>query len=155
MSRLSRLFEPLFDWEGEMSSPVLFPEVRWPPLLRLGNECPDINVWEDGTSVYVEAELPGVSADALRIDVAGSELTIAGDRNASDTTGTSLRRERATAPFRRTISLPWEIAGEKVDAVLHDGVLTITMPRSERTRPRRIAVSAAAPQAASPETANG
>jgi HSP20 family protein len=137
MSRLSRLFEPLFDWEQESS---MLPEFRWPLPLLAGNEFPDLNVWDDERTAYVEAELPGLGADDVRIDVAGAELTISGERKLQETAGTPLRRERVTGPFRRTITLPWELAADKAEASLRDGVLTVRIPKSERAKVRKIQV---------------
>lgn len=140
MSRLSRLFEPLFEWDQESS---MLPEFRWPLPLFVGNEFPDLNVWDDERTAYVEAELPGLGADDFRVDVAGAELTISGERKPQETTGAPLRRERVTGPFRRAITLPWELAADKAEASLRDGVLTVRIPKSERAKVKKIEVKTA------------
>lgn len=140
MSRLSRLFEPLLGWEQESS---MFPEFRWPLPLLARNEFPDLNVWDDERSAYVEAELPGLGADDFRIEAAGAELTISGERKPQETSGAPLRRERVTGPFRRTIALPWELAADKAEANLRDGVLTVRIPKSERAKIKKIEVKTA------------
>lgn len=139
MSRLSRLFEPLFEWEQESS---VLPEFRWPLSLLGSSEFPDLSVWDDERTAYVEGELPGLGADEFRIEVAGAELTISGERKLQESTGTPLRRERVTGPFRRTITLPWELAADKAEASLRDGVLTLRIPKSERAKVKKIEVKA-------------
>ena len=126
MSRLSRMFEPPFGWDSGVLN---------------GNESPDLNVWDDERTAYVEAELSGLTAEQFRIDVAGTELTISGERKPDGRQGTTLRQERMTGPFRRTITLPWEVEPGKAEATLRDGVLTVRLPKSERTSPKKIKVT--------------
>jgi HSP20 family protein len=109
-----------------------------------GAAYPGVNVWEDGDSAHIEAELPGMSMDDIEVDVIGNEVTIRGERKIEDPqNGTYRRRERPAGCFARTITLPWEIDADRVEAKLHDGVLTVHLPKSPAAKPRKIKVQAA------------
>lgn len=103
---------------------------------------PPLNVWEDDASVYVEAELPGMKLDDLEILFEkGNELTIKGTRHVDSIEGGHWhRRERSHGQFARTISLDSEINVDAVTAELKHGVLTVTLPKSEAVKPRKINV---------------
>lgn len=104
---------------------------------------PAVNVWEDGDHVYAEAEVPGVSQDQLEVYTVGDELTIKGQRERRQDENLSWhRQERGSGAFIRAITLPVEVDADKVEATLKDGVLSITMPKAETARARRIAVQA-------------
>ena len=113
------------------------------PVLRRG--APGVNVWEAGDNFYAEAEVPGLGMDDLEVFVVGNELTIKGRWNAErdDDKRVFLRRERERGAFTRMLTLPVDIDAEKVGAVLSDGVLTVTLPRAEAARTRKIAVKTA------------
>lgn len=104
---------------------------------------PAVNVWEDGECLYAQAEVPGLSMNDLEILVVGNELTIKGNRKMPDESKVAFhRRERGVGEFARVLTLPVEVNAEKVDASLKDGVLTITLPKSEAARPRKISIKA-------------
>lgn len=105
---------------------------------------PQLNIWtneEDGA--LVTAELPGVSPDALDIQVTGDTLTLKGERSADDADSGSTyhRRERPIGEFSRTVQLPFAVDKEKVQAEMHNGVLQIQLPRAEDEKPRKITIS--------------
>ncbi len=100
-----------------------------------------VNLWEDDENVYVEAEIPGVPKDALRVEVLGDELTLAGERDSAPKEGdTPVRLERARGKFSRTIHLSSEIDADRVTAELKDGVLRLTLPRVAAAKPLRIEI---------------
>ena len=104
---------------------------------------PALNLWEDGESIHAEAEVPGIDMNDLEIDVVGSELIIRGRRKSLEDDGlTHHRRERGTGEFSRFVTLPVDVDPNKVEAVLRDGVLAITLPKAETAKARRIAVQA-------------
>ncbi|HXG12051.1 MAG TPA: Hsp20/alpha crystallin family protein [Gemmataceae bacterium] len=116
-------------------------ESGWPGLTAA---YPAVNIWQDGDNVYCEAELPGMVLDDLEIYVTGgNQLTIKGERKQpEDGKGIWHRQERGFGAFSRTITLPVDVDADKVEARFAHGVLTITMPKSEAARPRRITVKA-------------
>lgn len=105
---------------------------------------PALNITEDETALYVEAELPGFTEEEIEINVVGTELTIKGERieEKEEKEYTFHRRERWMGAFERTVTLPMEIEPEKVVAELTGGVLMIKLPKPEIARPRKIKVKA-------------
>lgn len=105
---------------------------------------PPVNVWEDDNNLYLEAELPGITMENLEILVKDLELTISGDRGAEASEGVVYhRRERGQGRFSRTLNLPMPIDADKVEATLKDGVLSLTLPKAEEAKPRKIEVKTA------------
>jgi len=102
---------------------------------------PEVNIYEANDGYVLEAELPGVSNDGLEITVEGTELTIVGHRTRESVPGEPLFRERPAADFRRLFDLDPAIDTGKIDAKMHQGVLTLTLPKSAQSKPRKIAVS--------------
>jgi HSP20 family protein len=104
---------------------------------------PPLNVWEDRDNYFAEAELPGVAQENLEIFTIGDELTIRGKREPMSGKGlTHHRQERGSGHFERVVSLPGDVNAEKVEARLHNGVLTITLPKAEAAKPHKITVNA-------------
>lgn len=104
-----------------------------------------VNVWAEADRVTVTAELPGVAPEDVEVSVVGRRLTIRGERGAG-TPGEGVRyhrRERTGGRFGRAVTLPFPVEGDQVAATLKDGVLTVTLPRAEADKPRRIAIEAA------------
>jgi HSP20 family protein len=105
---------------------------------------PALNVWEDGEQVHVEAELPGLDLKDLEIYVSGgNQLTIKGERNSNlPEKGVWHRQERVFGAFTRSLTLPFPVDPDKVDARLENGVLHVQLTKHESARPRKIAVRA-------------
>ncbi|HTU17805.1 MAG TPA: Hsp20/alpha crystallin family protein [Gemmataceae bacterium] len=105
---------------------------------------PALNVWEDGDTVHVEAELPGLDLKDLEIYVSGgNQLTIKGERKSNlANKGVWHRQERVFGSFTRSLTLPFPVDADKVDARLENGVLHLQLTKHESARPRRIAVKA-------------
>ena len=103
---------------------------------------PALNLWEDDKQLFVEAELPGMTLEDIEVLVQHNELTIRGHRKVNDEQKMTFhRRERGAGEFNRVVQLPYEVDSEKVTATIRDGVLNITMPKSEAALPRKIKVS--------------
>lgn len=121
-------------------------DAAWPATLPrfLGEPgFPAVNVWEDEASYHAEVELPGLKLEDLEILVVGPQLTIKGERRAELPEGaTAHRSERVQGAFSRVVRLPTEVDADKVEANLTDGVLSITLPKAEAARPRKIKVVA-------------
>jgi HSP20 family protein len=103
--------------------------------------APEVNIYETSEGYVLEAEMPGVNKDGLEITLEGSEITIVGRRTHEVMPGEALLRERQRADFRRAFELDPAIDTTKVNAKMNQGVLTLTLPKSEQVKPRRIAVS--------------
>ena len=104
---------------------------------------PPVNVWEDDDNVFVEAEIPGAEMEAIEIFVNGDDqLTIQGERHQPESgDGTWHRQERNFGKFARMLQLPNEVDADSVLAEFKDGVLTITLPKKEEVKARRITVT--------------
>ncbi len=102
---------------------------------------PPVNLWEDESNIYVECEIPGVKRDQLDLSVAGKKLTISGERTRGESKDVERHRtERPDGAFSRVITLPREVNPDAIEARLENGILAVTLPRSEATRPRKIKV---------------
>lgn len=102
---------------------------------------PRINVSEDDNNYFIEALVPGVNADDLDLNVMQRNLTLVGGRNeAEDRDYTWHRHERGAGKFMRTIDLPANIDTARVDAEFRNGVLSITLPKMESDKPKKISL---------------
>lgn len=103
---------------------------------------PLINVSEDANKYYVRAELPGMKSNELDIQVTADGISISGERKIP-VEGNNVRyhrREREAGTFSRSFNLPGEINVNKVEASLENGVLMVTITKSEAAKPRQIKV---------------
>jgi len=103
--------------------------------------APEVNIFETPDGYLLEAEMPGVSKDGLEISLEGTEITITGRRVNEVVSGQPIFRERNLADYRRVFELDPAIDTSKIAAKLEHGVLELTLPRSERVKPRKIEVS--------------
>ena len=105
---------------------------------------PALNVWEDREEVHVEAELPGLDLKDVEIYVSGgNQLTIKGERKPNlPENSVWHRQERTFGSFTRSLSLPFPVDADQVDARLENGVLHIQLTKHESARPRKIPVKA-------------
>ena len=105
---------------------------------------PALNVWGNEENVVVTAELPGMDVADLDINVVNNQLTIQGERKEEKPAEDAVchRCERGAGTFVRTVRLPFTVEGDKVSAKYDKGVLTVTLPRSEATKPKRIEIKA-------------
>lgn len=102
---------------------------------------PEVNIYETKEGYTLEAEMPGVNKDGLEITLTGHEITITGNRAAETVPGEALFRERHGADYRRVFELDPAIDTARIAARMNQGVLFLTLPKSEAVKPRLIAVS--------------
>jgi HSP20 family protein len=103
--------------------------------------APPASVIEAGDSYTLEVEMPGVNKEGLDISVENNELTIIGRRSLPVVEGTLIHHESRPENFRRTFELDPSIDANKVSARIEHGLVTLTLPRAEHVKPRKIAVS--------------
>jgi HSP20 family protein len=103
--------------------------------------APDVNIYETGDGYELEAEMPGVNKDGLEITVEGTEITITGQRANEVVSGAVLFRERSGASYRRVFDLDPAIDTARISARMNQGVLLLSLPKSEAVKPRKIVVS--------------
>jgi HSP20 family protein len=97
-------------------------------------EVPATELAEDAESYHVKVELPGVKKEDIQVDIEKSVLTLTAKR-ATKTAG-----GETTAEYRRVLSLPEGVDAAKVTATYENGLLTLTVPKAEQAKPRRIEV---------------
>jgi HSP20 family protein len=135
-SEINRLQDQMEQWSGRlgMNDPRQFARSVYPPL----------NLWEDANNLYVEAELPDLELSDLEIFVDGDNmLSIKGEhKQPEQKNGMCHRHERCHGGFSRVGELPQSVDSDKVTAELKHGVLTITLPKRQEAKARRIAVKA-------------
>lgn len=118
--------------------PILGDDVEsreWMPL---------VDIRENGDSFVVEADLPGMSKDDIHVDIQDHTLTIRGEKKFEEKTteGNYMRHERAYGSFFRSLTLPMNVDSEKIKAKYKDGVLQLTLPKTEEAKPKQITVEA-------------
>jgi len=142
-------FNPLYQLRDEMNRLVgdFFDPVTGSVTPRAGTAVrsfPALNVWEDGESLYAEAEIPGLKSEDIDISVVGNDLTIRGHRGEAQRDGVAYhRQERGVGEFNRVLRLPVEVDPNRVEASLKDGVLLVKLPKAESAKPKKIKVSPA------------
>jgi HSP20 family protein len=102
-----------------------------------------LDLIEQDDALVVRASMPGVRAEDVEVSVQGSTLSITGEMRGDEKLGDGARyhrRERWYGRFSRQITLPVEVQADACNATFEGGVLTITLPKSEQARPRRINV---------------
>jgi HSP20 family protein len=106
------------------------------------SDFPAINLEGNDEKVHVTAEVPGIDPANLDLSVTGNTLTIKGERADLDQQEGDVlyRQERPVGRFMRTIRLPYEVDNSGIEARYEHGVLHITLPRSESTKPRKIQI---------------
>ena len=101
---------------------------------------PEVNIYETKEGYVLESEMPGVSKEGLEITLEGTEITITGHRAEEAIPGQPLVRESSRLNYRRVFDLDPAIDTGKVSARMDQGVLTLTLPKSEQLKPRKIKV---------------
>jgi HSP20 family protein len=99
------------------------------------------SVTEIADGYMLEIEMPGVKKDGLEISVENNELTIIGRRSLPAVEGTLIHRESRSENFRRMFELDPSIDANKINAKIEQGLVTLTLPKAEHVKPRKITVS--------------
>jgi len=104
---------------------------------------PAIDLYEDKDNLVVKAELPGMKKEDIDISLHEGMLTVSGERKEEKKVGAAetYRSERYVGRFQRTFSLPTAVTEDKITASYKDGVLTVTLPKSEEAKAKQIPVS--------------
>ena len=96
-----------------------------------------IDLYEDKDNTYVRAELPGVNRDDINVEMTDGYLTITATRKSSGGDG----QPEESSSFSRAVSIADEVASDKVSANYENGVLTVTLPKREQAKPKKITVA--------------
>jgi len=109
----------------------------------LSGWTPSLDMYEDKDSVYVRAELPGMKKEDIHVSLHNGSLSISGERKDQEEFKDAevYRSERFVGRFQRTLTLPTQVAVDKIKAQYKDGILSITLPKAEEAKPKQIDVS--------------
>src|SRR5213078_857470 len=102
--------------------------------------APAASVVEASDGYTLEVEMSGVNKEGLEISVENNELTIVGRRSLPAVEGTLIHRESRPENYRRTFELDPSIDANKISAKIDQGVVTLTLPKAEHVKPRKITV---------------
>ena len=104
---------------------------------------PAVDIFEEADAIRIVAEIPGVNAKDINISLEGNLLTIHGTKQqeAEEKTERVHRYERTYGTFERSFTLPASVEPNDIKANYDNGVLTITLPKTERAKPRQIEVN--------------
>jgi len=111
----------------------------------LSGWSPSIDLYDDRDHFVLKAELPGMKKEDIDISMHGDVLTVSGERKEEETydKAETYRSERFLGRFQRTLTLPSAVDPNKVQASYKDGILTVTLPKSEEAKPKQIEVKVA------------
>ena len=114
-------------------------------IRKYDRECgcvtvPPVDIYEDGSSYILKADMPGIAKEALEITLDNKELTIVGKVN-RDSAENPAYAEYAVNDYKRSFIVSENIDAAAITAALENGVLTLTLPKSEKAKPRQIAIA--------------
>ena len=102
---------------------------------------PSASVTEIADGYMLEIEMPGVKKDGLEISVENNDITVIGRRSRPAVEGAPIHRESRPENFRRVFEIDPSIDADKITAKIDQGLVTLTLPKAEHVKPRKIAVS--------------
>jgi HSP20 family protein len=130
-TELSRLMNGVSEGNGRQTQP-------WIPTL---------DVWETDDAVHYAFDLPGLTQDAIHVEVEDGALTVSASRQREQPEGTAFHRfERRFGTFSRSIGLPQGVSDDDIKAGYVNGVLEISVPKPEQPKPKRIEVAVSGEQ---------
>jgi HSP20 family protein len=109
----------------------------------LSGWTPSLDVYEDKDNLVVKAELPGMRKEDIEVSLHDGCLSLSGERKFEEKHKDAevYRAERFVGRFQRTVTLPSPVAADKVKASYKDGILTVTLPKTEESKPKHIDVN--------------
>ena len=131
-SSFSRLFDDFFTPFVNVGDQVSEREV-------LGLQ---VDIYEKDGMILVEADLPGIDKQDIKVDVRGKLITLGGERRSDEEIKeeNSYRRERRYGTFERTFSMPFEVDPETVNAKYENGTLRLEIPKPQEQQRKQIEI---------------
>ena len=130
-------FDKMFDAMVESQFPDVVKQVGVKPYQ--GSAYPKVNVYEYEDKIGIVAEIPGLNKKQLNVDVEDGVLTISGDKHSTfeDDGAKVIRRELKQSSFKRSFELGEMLDGDKIAANFKDGVLSVSIPKTEPEKPKK------------------
>jgi len=122
-SEIDRLFETALGSLADPASATRFP----------------VDIYEDKDNTYVRAELPGMNRSDINVEMVEDYLTISGTRKSSS--GKEDGQGEQSFSFSRSVTVPEQVQSDKVSANYENGVLTVTLPKREEAKPKKVTVA--------------
>lgn len=97
---------------------------------------PRVDLYEDKENFHVRVELPGLKRDDIQVELGEGVLTLSAERKRFGPDGEA----KETSRFSRSLSVPARVQEDNIGARYEDGILTVTLPKAEEVKPKRIAV---------------
>ncbi len=121
-----------------------FVQSPWGWMAPLRSADLAIDMFEKDNEVVVKATLPGIKPEDVDVKITGDTLTIRGESREDNEVKEEnyIRKERRYGAFSRAITLPSGLKSDKAEATFENGVLTLTIPKSEEVKPKSIKVKA-------------
>jgi HSP20 family protein len=144
-SATAERWEPLSEFEQvtERMRRMLeqtFGGFAWAPPTEAAGWSPLVDIEEQDDTYVLEAELPGVKREDVDIEVVGNEIQITGEIKERERKGALRRRTRRTGRFEYRVRLPDHVDGSKVEADLDQGILTVRVPKAERSQRQKVEI---------------
>ncbi len=124
--------------------------IKWHPMYDLdqwfdqsqAGFAPAVDVWEDENNVYIETPLPGMDPEQVDISIENDVLTIEGSHEKKSEVDDKnyYRKEVRIGSFHRAVALPATVKSDKAEASYQNGMLTITVPKEERAKPKKVKI---------------
>jgi HSP20 family protein len=126
---------------GRGFGPMWWPRLRWPEEMEI--TYPSVDIYEDANNVVVKAELPGAKKEDLKVDVTEDTISISGEKKKEEKVEKKdyYRFERSYGSFRRSFALPSGVDSARAKAKFKDGVLEVTIPKSEKAKKKEVEVT--------------
>ena len=133
LNRLRREIDRLFEEPFSFLAPSTSFFEGWTPA---------VDIYEDNDKYVVKVELPGIKNEDIDVSLDDNTLTISGERKQEEEKkeGDTYRSERYFGRFQRSVTLPARVDANNIEAIYKDGVLTITVPKTEEAKPKQIEV---------------
>ncbi len=143
MSNLMR-YNPVRDWLSMNTMLDKFFNDAYFPTREGGFGTPNVDVIENNDNIVVKAELPGFKPEDIDVRVEGNTLLMQGEgtEETEEKEGQYHLHERRQASFARAIPLPTGVNTDKANAEFENGILTLTLPKSEEAKPKQISIKA-------------
>lgn len=115
--------------------------------LSTGSWTPPVDIFETKDTLVLKAELPGLREDQVQLRIENGILSLEGERKFEKETGEENyhRVERSYGRFVRTFSLPTSVDPDKAAATFENGILTVSLPKREETKPKQIRIHVGGP----------
>ncbi len=105
------------------------------------SDYPSVRIYEADDTIRIEALIPGVESGDIDIELLDGNLIIEGDKKSDYKDCSYVKQERRFGKFRKSIKLPYRVDGNSVNAKINDGILTVTLSKSEDAKPKKIKIN--------------